>query len=128
MLISMSTPKRSRLGAILLQRCPRCLRGRVYHGLLAMNERCPVCTLKFGREPGYFTGAMYASYALSVPFLVAIFIGLWLIFADRLTLMAIWALTLPIFLPFAIVIFRYSRVIWLHLDWKLDPDANERQT
>ena len=33
-----------------------------------MNEDCPVCGLDFDRgEPGYFTGAMYVSYALAIP-------------------------------------------------------------
>ena len=122
-----SSKKHSRLVAILLQRCPRCLSGDVYHGLASMNEHCPTCDLKFGREPGYFTGAMYASYLMSVPFLVVAFIALRLLFGEQQTLMTTWFLTLPIFLPFAIVIFRYSRVIWLHIDWKVDPDANERQ-
>ncbi len=119
--------KPPRLVAILLQRCPRCLQGSVYHGLMSMHENCPQCDLKFGREPGYFTGAMYASYLMSVPVLVVIFIVLRLLLGEQLTLIANWFLTLPIFLPFAIVIFRYSRVIWLHIDWKVDPDANERQ-
>ena len=34
-----------------------------------MYEPCPACGFQFGREPGYFTGAMFASYALAVPFL-----------------------------------------------------------
>ena len=33
-----------------------------------MNEDCPTCGLDFDRgEPGYFTGAMYVSYALVIP-------------------------------------------------------------
>ena len=32
-----------------------------------MNEPCPRCGLRFEREPGYWTGAMVASYALGVP-------------------------------------------------------------
>jgi uncharacterized protein (DUF983 family) len=119
--------KHSRPIAILLQRCPRCLSGDVYHGFASMHENCPQCDLKFGREPGYFTGAMCASYLMSVPFLVVTFIALRLLFGEQQTLIATWFLTLPIFLPFAIVIFRYSRVIWLHIDWKVDPDASERQ-
>ena len=33
-----------------------------------MNDDCPICALDFDRgEPGYFTGAMYVSYALVIP-------------------------------------------------------------
>ena len=42
--------------------------GSIFHAPLAMNEDCPVCHLQYGRgEPGYFTGAMYFSYALAIP-------------------------------------------------------------
>jgi hypothetical protein len=27
-----------------------------------------------------------------------------------------------VFLPFVPIIFRYSRVIWMHVDWVLDPE------
>jgi len=31
-----------------------------------MHERCPACGLRFEREPGYFTGAMYLSYGVAL--------------------------------------------------------------
>ena len=51
--------------------CPRCRQGQlfrlpVWRGPIAMHDRCPVCGLKFEREPGYFVGAMYMSYALTL--------------------------------------------------------------
>src|SRR5437660_1114748 len=57
---------RSRWRAILGQRCPRCLEGKVYAGALRMHDRCPACGHRFQREPGYFLGAMYISYPLSI--------------------------------------------------------------
>ena len=33
------------------------------------------------------------------------------------------ALALPLFIPFAPLLFRYSRVIWMHFDWVFDPGA-----
>ncbi len=65
-----------RLGAILALRCPRCLDGRIWRRFLSMNVSCPVCALVFEREPGYFTGAMVVSYALAVPLLGGMVIGL----------------------------------------------------
>jgi len=107
--------------AILLQRCPRCLIGRVYHGLMSMYDTCPACGHQFGRESGYFTGAMYASYTMAVPLLFFIFVVLWSLFSTTWTLMFNLLVTFSVFLPFVPVIFRYSRVIWMHVDWKLDP-------
>jgi uncharacterized protein (DUF983 family) len=110
-----------RLFAVLLQRCPRCLQGHVYHGLVAMHDICPRCNYQFGREPGYFTGAMFASYTLAVPILFVIFMELWHFFSDTWPLTVNLLVTFVAFLPFVPIIFRYSRVIWMHLDWKLDP-------
>ena len=64
--------------SILQQRCPRCRRGKVFRysvfrGFPKMHERCPVCDLKFEREPGYFLGAMYISSAI-VTFAVPLFL------------------------------------------------------
>src|SRR4051812_24822754 len=61
----------STVEAIWEQRCPRCRDGRIFRaslwrGFLAMHDVCPVCGLKFDREPGYFLGAMYFSYLISL--------------------------------------------------------------
>ena len=111
-----------RLTAVLRQRCPRCLQGHVFHGLVSMYETCPQCGYQFGREPGYFTGAMFASYTLAVPILFLIFVGLWYFFSGTWTLMFNLLITFLVFLPFVPPIFRYSRILWMHVDWKLDPE------
>lgn len=114
--------RRSRLSAILRLRCPRCLEGRVFSGSLTMNETCPVCGHRFGREPGYFVGAMYFSYLLSLPFILGVSGILWWVFFRQWSLLLIIAIATLIMLPFVPAIFRYSRVLWMHLDWVVDPD------
>jgi len=84
-----------------------------------MNEPCPRCGLRFEREPGYWTGAMMASYALGVPVLVLIVAALWLLTGWDIVLVLIAGDVL--FLAAAPFIWRYSRVVWLHLDWLIDP-------
>ena len=42
-----------------------------------MRERCPVCSLKFEREEGYFLGAMYISYSLALLTVVVLSGVLW---------------------------------------------------
>lgn len=109
-----------RFRAVLALRCPRCLEGRIWKGFLSMNETCPVCGLVFEREPGYFTGAMVVSYVLAVPVLGATVIGLMTLGAlDAVAALLIGDTAYLILVPF---IFRYSRVVWLHFDWKIDPD------
>ena len=112
-----------RLAAILALRCPRCLEGRVWRGFISMNEACPVCGLVFEREQGYFTGAMVVSYALAVPILGAMVIALMgLAHLDAVAALVIGDTAYLVLVPF---IFRYSRVVWLHFDWKIDPDKTK---
>lgn len=81
-----------------------------------MREACAACGLRFEREPGFFVGAMYVSYALALaagaPLCVA------LVAADvplGRTLLALTA-ELLLLLP---LLFRYSRVIWLHVEHRI---------
>ena len=109
-----------RLRAILGLRCPRCLDGGIWHDFLSMNAACSVCGLLFEREPGYFTGAMVVSYVLAIPVLGAIVIGLMTLGGlDAVPALIIGDVAYLGLVPF---IFRYSRVLWLHFDWSVDPD------
>ena len=85
-----------------------------------MKAACPVCGLVFDRESGYFAGAMVVSYAIAVPILAAMVIALILIGGlDAVVALIIGNTAYLVLVPF---IFRYSRVLWLHLDWLIDPD------
>lgn len=84
-----------------------------------MNATCPECGLVFERESGYFAGAMVVSYALAVPILAGIVMGLILVGGlDAVVALIIGNTAYLVLVPF---IFRYSRVVWLHLDWLIDP-------
>jgi hypothetical protein len=85
-----------------------------------MNTACPVCGFVFDRgASGYFAGAMVVSYALAVPILAAIVIALISLGGlDVAVALIIGNTAYLVLVPF---IFRYSRVIWLHLDWLVDP-------
>jgi uncharacterized protein (DUF983 family) len=109
-----------RMGALVRQRCPRCCEGRVFKGVFAMNDPCPKCGLIFEREPGYFLGAMYFSYGLSILTMVPLFYGLvWLLPSwDKV---AVVPLALLVYLPLIPLVFRYSRVMWIHFDRAVSP-------
>ncbi len=115
-------PRRSfgsrRLAALAKQRCPRCLQGRVFAGLFRMHVQCPRCGLLFEREPGYFTGAMYISYGLGV--IVTAPVWLTMVWLGR-SLGEVLLVIGPLLLAGAPWLFRYSRVLWLHLDHAIDP-------
>ena len=85
-----------------------------------MNRRCPVCGLHFEREPGYFLGAMYVSYAVSlVPVLLLIAIA-W--FAAGLPYEKALLAGALAYLPMVPLVLRLARVIWIHIDQALDAE------
>jgi uncharacterized protein (DUF983 family) len=112
-----------RAKAVVLQRCPRCLQGRVFRRFMSMHERCPVCDLRFEREPGYFYGAMYFSYALAIV-TTLYWVPLLILGAPLWLVIGLPSLHLLLQTPLA---FRYSRVLWLHLDHRLDPEGTRGQ-
>jgi hypothetical protein len=88
-------------------------------GWLSMYEACPVCGMKFNREQGYFIGAMYVSYGLSIPPVLALVFVLW-----RVANWSFGAAVLGAFLaylPLVPLVVRFSRVIWIYLDRSVDP-------
>jgi hypothetical protein len=114
--------------SILGLRCPECRTGKVFaNWFLKMNQTCPSCGLKFEREPGYFLGAMYFSYALAIPPLTAMTLGQkW--YAPERTMFSCIAVATLVFLPMVVPIVRYSRVMWLHLDRFFDPHERSAPT
>jgi len=84
-----------------------------------MYERCPVCDLQFEREEGYFLGAMYISYGLALLVILGIGLILWSTTAWSIQKITLWAIVL--FLPLAPALTLFSRVLWLYLDWAIDP-------
>ena len=111
---------------IFSMRCPECRRGKVFANLfLKMNPTCPVCGLKFEREPGYFLGAMYFSYAMAIPPLTAMtLLQKWR--SPERSMASCIVVSALVFIPLVVPIVRFSRVLWLHFDRFFDPQ--DRQT
>ena len=105
-----------RLEAILRQRCPVCLQGPMFRSRVDIHERCPVCGHRFMRESGYFQGAMYVSYALALGTMAALLIGSrhWL--GPHLGTTAAYVVAVVLQLLLVLPLYRYSRVIWAHLN------------
>jgi hypothetical protein len=84
-----------------------------------MYATCPVCDLKFAREQGYFLGAMYVSYGLSIPPVLALVFTLW--FGARWTFGSAVFGAFVAYLPLVPFVVRISRVIWIYIDRSVDP-------
>ena len=82
-----------------------------------MYSACPQCGLKFEREEGYWTGAMLINWLLVSITLIPLG-ALLLVKGQPFPLVLLFTLILLVaFLP---LFFRYSRIIWLHFDHKVD--------
>lgn len=117
----MSPVSTSRMRALRLGLCPRCRTGRIFGGLMRMNEQCGDCGLRFEREPGYFVGAMYVSYAMVLPVFCAVMAVLWIWVVPGWSLHGVLALVLAVFMPAVPLVFRYARILWIHLERAIDP-------
>lgn len=84
-----------------------------------MHAVCGVCGLRFEREQGYFIGSIYVSYTATM--LIAVPIVFLLVFLlDQSWTFAIGVVTALVLVLYPLI-FRYSRVLWLYIDHRLDP-------
>ena len=104
----------------LTLRCPRCGETRLFHGWFRMARECALCGLLFERAQGYFVGAIYINYAVTTLIAVGGFFVLWglLGLSTRAQLLVL----VPIVLVFPLWFFRYSRSLWLALEWSLNQE------
>ena len=100
-------------------RCPRCGKGLLFKNLIMMHERCPECSLKYERAPGYFLGSTYVNYGFMAITVTSMYMALHYgaeISNEILTIpLLIYCIVMPI------ILFRYARAWWLAMDCYCDP-------
>ena len=98
----------------------------MFRGLFTMHDRCPACGLLFEREQGYFVGAIYVNYAVTV---ALIFVGS-LVLDRYVTLDVTWQIVMwSVFaVAFPVVFFRYSRSLWLSVEYLVNPAPSESRS
>jgi uncharacterized protein (DUF983 family) len=101
-------------------RCPRCGRAPLFRGWFTMNLLCAVCDLTFERAQGYWVGAIYVNYGVTVTIAVAGGFLLWTRAGiDPVRQLTLW---IPFVVAFPLWFFRYSRSLWLGLEYGLNPE------
>ncbi|MGH7279746.1 MAG: DUF983 domain-containing protein [Candidatus Rokuibacteriota bacterium] len=101
-------------------RCPRCGDGALFRGWFAMAPECTLCGLTFERAQGYFVGAIYLNYAATVTLAVGGYLVLWTYTGLPTTWqLAIW---MPFCVLFPLWFFRYSRSLWLAVEYFVNPE------
>lgn len=118
--------KGDKLYSIFHNKCPRCHEGEFFishpYNLSKAGEihtNCEVCGLKYSKEPGFYYGAMYVSYALGV----AVFVMIWVLF--RIFFRDIptgWLIGTMIFVTLLLAPYLYalSKIIWANIFIKYD--------
>jgi len=112
--------QRSGFAAALAGKCPQCRKGDMFEYPLIqlskfakMHGKCPNCSFRYEVEPGFFVGAMYFSYVVTVALLIAVGLVLYVFNLSELyTYISSVVLINLLMMPF---IFRYSRISFLYL-------------
>lgn len=113
--------KGTKLYSILKRKCPVCQEGDFFlskpydlKNTGKIHESCSECNEKFSKEPGFYYGAMYVSYALGVVVFVAVFIITYLIYpnSSAMTYIILIAIAMVLFGPF---LYELSKIIWANM-------------
>ena len=115
------------LYSVFWNKCPACHQTDVFitrnpfdfKDFHRMHDVCECCGEKYLKEPGFFYGAMYVSYALMVGlFMVSFAVNEFFIHISRLH----YIIGMSVFmLSFMTYTFRISRLFWLNFFIRFDP-------
>jgi uncharacterized protein (DUF983 family) len=125
--------KGTKLYSIFHNKCPQCQEGAFliahpYNLSMAgeIHERCPVCNIKYAKEPGFYYGAMYVAYALAV----AVFVTLWTSFNLFFPKVSIpWQIGTILVATLILTPYLYalSKIIWANMFISYKENAVERE-
>lgn len=102
--------------------CPNCYKGKVFKdksfffsvGFPKMYTNCTNCNFQFEKEPGFFFGAMFVNYALTVSQGIITYFIAQQFYATRFDLHIIFIIAVVIILLCFFNI-RLSRMIWIYI-------------
>ncbi|MDX2360265.1 MAG: DUF983 domain-containing protein [Crocinitomicaceae bacterium] len=107
-------------------KCPRCQEGDFFksnpYDLKKAGDiytNCSHCDLKYSKEPGFYFGAMFVSYALAV----ALFVTIWVSMSLFAPQVSVWW-QIGIIIGASIILSPYlyalSKIIWINFFIKYD--------
>ncbi len=109
------------LMSLLKGKCPQCEKNDIFKSkgnlfklqIPEMHDNCQTCNFKFEKEPGFFFGAMFVSYAVTAAEFIAAYIISHFIFG--LSLLASFLTVVALSIVLSAFNFRLSRSIWIYL-------------
>ena len=124
--------KGSRLFSIFKMKCPRCHEGEFFishpYDLKKagdIHQNCSNCGLKYSKEPGFYYGAMYVSYALGDHLFVTLWTSFNLFFpaaSSGIQIATIISLTI-LLTPY---LYALSKIIWANLFIKYERNRKSK--
>ena len=112
--------ERTYLTALLQGRCPQCRNGKIFTYPITriiqfnkMNHECPHCHVRLEPEPGFYQGAMYVGYAITLTCIFAMSIVLFL--TGNFSEWTYIAVVIGFMILIAPLNYRYSRIVYLYL-------------
>jgi uncharacterized protein (DUF983 family) len=115
--------KDTKLYSITKNKCPHCHEGAFFNhnnpynltNFYKMDNSCKVCGEKYTREPGFFFGAMFISYALNVAWFVAAWVATLIFIPEEENILLIASIIIGFGLVMAPLTYRLSRLIWINM-------------
>lgn len=109
--------KGSKLNSIVHYTCPFCQEGDFFDGKYlksTVKEKCDKCGEKFSKEPGFYQGSYYVTYALGVALFVALWVNqqLWLPNLSTGWTISIIISSIALATP---IMYPLSKIIWANL-------------
>jgi len=128
----MRLKKGTKIYSVVKFKCPRCNEGdffvsRAYdlQKMGKVHENCTECGLKYAKEPGFFYGAMYVSYAFGVALFVTVIILYYIIFR-RIDVWTLFAIIGFLSVATAPINYALSKIIWANFFIAYKKDAIEK--
>ncbi|MBC9795502.1 DUF983 domain-containing protein [Sinomicrobium weinanense] len=102
-------------------KCPNCEKGNIFSSrgnvflfrMPRMHRKCENCGYNFVQEPGYFFGAMYVSYVLTIAEMIAIMVIVK--FMLGLGNLYVFFIVAVVAVALSTFNFRMSRTIWMYI-------------
>jgi hypothetical protein len=82
--------------------------------VVELYTNCSECKLKFSKEPGFYFGAMYVSYAIGIAIFIASYTANWILGLDT-SLLHILLFVGTVLLIGTPYLFHLSKIIWANL-------------
>jgi len=119
--------KETKLYSVLHLKCPVCHEGEYFlahpYNLSKvgdLHERCSVCVTKYEKEIGFYTGAMYVSYAIGVAVSVSMWVAMLVLLPELGIITQIVAISLVMVIG-GPLFYALSKIIWANFFFHYDP-------